>query len=91
MLDRALVIEAKDPGKEPCRLFLVAGRDDRVVEDDGQERLLLKSLLEMSLIAAIDKHQRLQRTLSGRSGSGPGEERLHKVQPQSLIPRSRQE
>src|ERR1700732_2494025 len=40
MRDRALVFEATNPGKDPCRLFLVAGWDDRVVEDDGQERLL---------------------------------------------------
>ena len=44
MRDRTLVFEAKNPGEEPCRLFLVAGRDDRVVEDDGQERLLFSSL-----------------------------------------------
>src|ERR1700730_15071597 len=42
MRDRTLVFEAQYPGKEPCRLALVAGRDDRVVEDDGQERLLFK-------------------------------------------------
>src|ERR1700739_1149391 len=40
MRDRALVFEAKDPGEEACRFFLVAGRDDRVIEDDSQERLL---------------------------------------------------
>src|SRR5690349_1776883 len=36
MRDRALVFEAKNPGKKPCRPFLVAGRDDRVVKDNGQ-------------------------------------------------------
>ena len=59
MRDRALVFEAEYPGKEPCRLFLVAGRDDRVVEDDGQERLLLTVFDKMSLVAEIGKHQRL--------------------------------
>src|SRR5260370_37704465 len=59
MRDGALVFEAKNPGKEPRRLFLVAGRDDRVVEDDGQERLLSTVFNKMSPFAAIDKHQRL--------------------------------
>ena len=48
MRDRTLVFEAKYPSEEPCRLFLVTGRDDRVVEDDGQERLLL---------TVFDKHE----------------------------------
>src|ERR1700739_1695603 len=40
MRDGALVFEAKDPGEEACGFFLVVGRDDRVIEDDSQERLL---------------------------------------------------
>src|SRR5262252_8338143 len=41
MRDRPLVFEAEDVSEEPSGCFLVAGRNDRVVEDDGQERLLL--------------------------------------------------
>src|SRR4029077_20565262 len=39
--DRAVVFEAKNPGKESGGFLLVAGGDDRVVEYDAHRRLLL--------------------------------------------------
>ena len=39
MRDRALILEAKDPGKKPGGFFLVASRDNRMVEKDGHSRL----------------------------------------------------
>src|SRR6476620_3893396 len=35
MRHRALVFEPEDAGEEPCGFFLVARRNDGVVEDDG--------------------------------------------------------
>src|SRR6516165_8805912 len=60
MGDRALVFEAKNPSEEPRRLFLVAGRNDRVVEDDGQERLLS---------TVFDKNEPAQGNRQAPSGS----------------------
>src|SRR5260370_21686065 len=99
MRDRALVFEAKNPGKEPRRLFLVAGRDDRVVEDDGQERLLSTVFDKMSPFAAIDKHQRLAMgryaqilpALYGGSGARLVAGRLQHAPSHTLNPTERQE